>query len=191
MQFNTSSATAESKGYCRISEATVTVKAKVILPSWRQRGKAEQDVRLIWDTLSSDIKRHEEGHVMIAKNHARELEQKLHGARPTKILRGRSRKGEGDRRPRFSPSTTGRRTNSTASKASISKSACCRLLRYAWMTGRIAGRADELRPNTAASAIHATPSFFCRLVDDVVYWKTMRSPGLTMRLAACAISATS
>ena len=38
---------------------------------------------------------------------------------------------------------------------------------------------------------HATPSFFCRLVDEVVYWNTMRSPGLTMRLAACAISATS
>ena len=26
---------------------------------------------------------------------------------------------------------------------------------------------------------HATPSFFCKLVDEVVYWKTMRSPGLT------------
>ena len=27
----------------------------------------------------------------------------------------------------------------------------------------------------------ATPSFFCRLVDDVVYWNTMRSFGWTMR----------
>ena len=24
---------------------------------------------------------------------------------------------------------------------------------------------------------HATPSFFCRLVDEVVYWKTNRLPG--------------
>ncbi len=77
MEFTTKLGYAESKGYCRITEATVSVKVKVILPRWRQRGKAEQDVRVVWDTLSSDIKRHEEGHVVIARNHARELEQKL------------------------------------------------------------------------------------------------------------------
>ena len=77
MQFNTRLGYAEQGRYCRITEATVTVKAKVILPRWRQRGKADQDVRLIWDTLSSDIKRHEEQHVAIAQDHARELERKL------------------------------------------------------------------------------------------------------------------
>ena len=77
MQFNTRLGYAEKSGYCRVTEATVTVKAKVILPRWRQRGKADQDVRLIWDTLSDDIKRHEEQHVVIARNHARELEKKL------------------------------------------------------------------------------------------------------------------
>ena len=34
-------------------------------------------MRLIWDTLESDIRRHEESHVVIAKNHARELEDAL------------------------------------------------------------------------------------------------------------------
>ena len=97
MQFNTRLGYAEKGGYCRITEATVTVKAKVILPRWRQRGKAEQDVRLIWDTLSSDIKRHEEQHVMIAQNHARELERKLVRLGRQKILRHRRRKGESDR----------------------------------------------------------------------------------------------
>ena len=77
MQFNTRLGYAEQGRYCRITEATVTVKAKVILPRWRQRGRAEQDVRLIWDTLSSDIKRHEEQHVMIARRYARDLERKL------------------------------------------------------------------------------------------------------------------
>jgi predicted secreted Zn-dependent protease len=77
MQFNTRLGYSEKNGSCRITEATVTVKAKVILPRWRQRGKAEQDIRLIWDTLSSDIKRHEEQHVTIARSYARELEQKL------------------------------------------------------------------------------------------------------------------
>ena len=55
----------------------MTVKAKIILPRWRRSGRAEADVTLIWDTLASDIKRHEESHVVIAKNHARELEQAL------------------------------------------------------------------------------------------------------------------
>lgn len=77
MQFNTRLGYTEKGGYCRITDATVTVKAKVILPRWRQRGKAELDVRLIWDTLSNDIKRHEEQHVVIARNHARDLEKKL------------------------------------------------------------------------------------------------------------------
>lgn len=77
MQFNTRLGYAEKNGSCRITEADVTVKAKVILPRWRQRGKAEQDVRLIWDTLSGDIKRHEEQHVQIAQDHARKLESKL------------------------------------------------------------------------------------------------------------------
>jgi predicted secreted Zn-dependent protease len=77
MQFTTKLGYRESKGYCRIADATVTVRAKVILPRWNQRRGAEQDVRTVWDTLSSDIKRHEEAHVVIAKNHAREIEQAL------------------------------------------------------------------------------------------------------------------
>lgn len=84
MEFSTKISYAEAKGYCRVQKATVTVKAKVILPRWGQRGKADPDVRVIWDTLSSDIKRHEESHVVIAKNHARELEQAIMGLRRQK-----------------------------------------------------------------------------------------------------------
>ncbi|MEJ6784667.1 DUF922 domain-containing Zn-dependent protease [Aminobacter sp. Piv2-1] len=77
MEFTTRIGYSEVKGGCAIVSAHVTVKAKVILPRWRQSGKTAQEVRLIWDTLSADIKRHEESHVVIAKNHARELEQTL------------------------------------------------------------------------------------------------------------------
>ncbi len=77
MEFTTKLGYAEKNGYCRIVEAQVSVKAKVILPKWRQRGKADQDVRMVWDALSSDIRRHEESHVVIAKTHARDIEQKL------------------------------------------------------------------------------------------------------------------
>lgn len=77
MEFTTRISYKQSSGACKIVDAHVTVKAKVILPRWRRSRKAEQDVRLIWDTLSADIKRHEESHVVIAKNHAREMELAL------------------------------------------------------------------------------------------------------------------
>ncbi|MDP3897035.1 MAG: DUF922 domain-containing protein [Mesorhizobium sp.] len=60
---------------CRVAKATVSVKARIILPRWKKRANAGQDARLIWDTLSSDIKRHEESHVVIARNHARAMEE--------------------------------------------------------------------------------------------------------------------
>lgn len=77
MEFTSRIGYAKDDRGCAIVKATVTVKARIILPRWRRPGGAEQDVRLIWDTLASDIKRHEESHVSIAKNHARALEQAL------------------------------------------------------------------------------------------------------------------
>lgn len=77
MQFNTRLGYVEKNGACRISEATVTVKAKLILPKWSQRARGDDEARLVWDTLSEDIKRHEEQHVSIAQDYARKLERKL------------------------------------------------------------------------------------------------------------------
>jgi predicted secreted Zn-dependent protease len=79
MEFTTKIGYADRDGACAIAKAGVTVKVKVILPRWTRPGRAEEDVRLVWDTLSSDIKRHEESHVVIAKNHARLLEKALLG----------------------------------------------------------------------------------------------------------------
>jgi predicted secreted Zn-dependent protease len=84
MAFTTRIGYAEKSNSCRIVTAAVTVKVKVILPEWRRPRKAGADVRLFWDTLSSDIKRHEERHVEIAKNHASELEQALRSTYPQK-----------------------------------------------------------------------------------------------------------
>lgn len=77
MEFTTRVSYAEADGSCRIARAVVSVKAKVILPRWRSRGKAERETRIIWDTLAADIKRHEESHISIAKNHARAMEKAL------------------------------------------------------------------------------------------------------------------
>jgi predicted secreted Zn-dependent protease len=77
MQFTTRIGYEDRGTSCRIAQANVTVKAKVILPKWRRSKRADQDVRLIWDTLAADIKRHEESHVSIAKGFARDLETEL------------------------------------------------------------------------------------------------------------------
>ena len=77
MEFTSRVGYAERDGGCAIAKANVTVKARIILPRWTRPGRAEENVRLVWDTLSSDIKRHEESHVVIAKNHARQLERAL------------------------------------------------------------------------------------------------------------------
>jgi predicted secreted Zn-dependent protease len=84
MAFTTRISYAQTSNFCRISDAVVTVKVKVILPEWRRPRKADADVRLFWDTLSADIKRHEERHVEIAKNHGRELEEALKATYPQK-----------------------------------------------------------------------------------------------------------
>ncbi|RWM07092.1 MAG: DUF922 domain-containing protein [Mesorhizobium sp.] len=84
MAFTTRVSYAQTANSCRIANAQVTVKVKVILPEWRRPRKADPEVRLFWDTLSADIKRHEERHVEIAKNHARELEDALRATYPQK-----------------------------------------------------------------------------------------------------------
>ena len=85
MEFTTRVGYGEQNGRCGVVEAKVELKANMILPKWRSRKSAEDDTRLIWDTLSADIKRHEESHVVIARNHARDLEDAL-----KKIRRERS-----------------------------------------------------------------------------------------------------
>ncbi|MBX3596388.1 MAG: DUF922 domain-containing protein [Rhizobiaceae bacterium] len=64
-------------GRCKIVSAQVSIKANVILPRWKRPGNADAGARLFWDVLSADIVRHEESHLVIARNHARKLEREL------------------------------------------------------------------------------------------------------------------
>lgn len=77
MQFSNRLDYGESKGKCRVSKASVTVKAKITLPRWTRPAGAAEDTRLIWGALAGDIKRHEESHVSIARSHARQMEVAL------------------------------------------------------------------------------------------------------------------
>jgi len=84
MEFSNRISYQETNGKCRASKATVSVKARITLPRWTRPGSAAQDTRLIWDALAGDIKRHEESHVSIATNHAREMEQAVLALPPQK-----------------------------------------------------------------------------------------------------------
>jgi predicted secreted Zn-dependent protease len=63
--------------YCKLANAYVSLDLKLTLPSWKNRKTADTEMAIMWDTLSSDIKRHEERHAIIARNYAIELERKL------------------------------------------------------------------------------------------------------------------
>jgi predicted secreted Zn-dependent protease len=67
---------------CAVGSAKVTLSTRLILPRWKNRNKANRDLGLVWDTLSSDIKRHEERHAEIARNHARKLEKDFLALKP-------------------------------------------------------------------------------------------------------------
>ncbi len=69
---------------CAVGTANVTLNTQIILPQWKNRRRATPELRLIWDILSSDIKRHEERHAEIARQHARTLEKALKSLRPQK-----------------------------------------------------------------------------------------------------------
>ncbi|RCS25855.1 DUF922 domain-containing protein [Phyllobacterium salinisoli] len=62
---------------CSVTGVYVNVYAKVFLPRWKQRRKAQPELALVWDTLSQDIRRHEESHLVIARTHAGEIERRI------------------------------------------------------------------------------------------------------------------
>lgn len=67
---------------CRVKDAVVELETHLTLPRWTNRSRANRNTVLIWDTLSSDIKRHEERHAEIARQWARKLERALETLRP-------------------------------------------------------------------------------------------------------------
>ncbi|MAZ84255.1 MAG: peptidase [Hoeflea sp.] len=71
-------------GRCKVKSAEIKLHTKLILPRWTNRRRAEKDVVMIWDTLSRDIKRHEERHAEIARQYARKLEKSLVSMYPRK-----------------------------------------------------------------------------------------------------------
>lgn len=77
IKFNGSATFIGKDGHCHIGGAKVSLSTKLVLPRWSNRRKATKEMALLWDTLASDIKRHEERHAEIARTHARQLEKTI------------------------------------------------------------------------------------------------------------------
>lgn len=84
IKFSGSAQYVETPGKCRVQDAQVKVVSNIFLPSWKNRKNAPAGLGLIWDALSSDIKRHEERHAEIAMQHAKGLESALKNLRAEK-----------------------------------------------------------------------------------------------------------
>ena len=67
----------QDNGRCRVGNVKVTVHTQIILPRWNSRKGASKELSMIWDALSSDIKRHEERHAEIARDQARAMERAI------------------------------------------------------------------------------------------------------------------
>lgn len=72
----------EQGAKCGVGTVKVTLNTKILLPRWSNRRRTNADLALIWDTLSADIKRHEERHAEIARTYARTLDRRLRALRP-------------------------------------------------------------------------------------------------------------
>ena len=53
MKFSTKLTHASTDRWCAIDKVSVSVAARIILPRWVQRRRADGDTRLIWDTRNS------------------------------------------------------------------------------------------------------------------------------------------
>lgn len=82
MKFGGSVVYAEMQDRCAVDSARITLDTRLILPRWTQRQRADRDLALIWDTLSSDIRRHEERHAEIARQYANKLKAAIERLRP-------------------------------------------------------------------------------------------------------------
>ena len=84
MEFSSRIGYRKESARCSIVSAQVTIKAKVILPRWKRPRGADAATSLFWDVLSADIVRHEESHLVIARNYARRIERELKALPPQK-----------------------------------------------------------------------------------------------------------
>lgn len=92
IKFGGSVTYAETGRLCRVDKVLITLSTQLILPRWNRPKNASKGLAMIWNTLAADIKRHEERHAEIARDHARQMEKsfsRLGPERSCKVLQAR------------------------------------------------------------------------------------------------------
>ncbi|MFD2238557.1 DUF922 domain-containing protein [Aureimonas populi] len=73
---------AADEGLCRVDEVQLALDLQMTLPRWTAPRDASPETALIWNTLASDIERHEREHATIARHWLRRMESALRNLRP-------------------------------------------------------------------------------------------------------------
>lgn len=97
-------------GLCQITTIEYHLTSTVLLPKWTDGHKSGQQMKILWKALFSDVKRHEDQHVEIAKQSIIELENALLKIKPNKSCKILKRKIRNT--IRASEKTRSRRQNS-------------------------------------------------------------------------------
>lgn len=71
-------------GQCQITSIKFHLTSKVQLPKWIDGRKSDREMKIYWKAFSSDVKRHEDQHVEIARQSIIKLEQELLKLKPRK-----------------------------------------------------------------------------------------------------------
>jgi predicted secreted Zn-dependent protease len=77
IKFNGTATFVSKDGRCFVRGAHISLSTRIMLPRWSNRKRANRDMGNLWDTISADIKRHEERHAEIARTHALALEKTI------------------------------------------------------------------------------------------------------------------
>lgn len=79
-------------GQCQITSIKFHLTSTVQLPKWTDEHNSDREMQFYWQAFSSDVKRHEDQHVEIARQSILDLEQKLLKLRPQKSCKPLKRK---------------------------------------------------------------------------------------------------
>lgn len=79
-------------GLCQITSIDFHLTSTVQLPKWIDGRKSDNEMKIYWKALSSDVKRHEDQHVEIARQSILNLERKLLEIKPHKSCKVLKRK---------------------------------------------------------------------------------------------------
>lgn len=71
--------TQSAAGFCRITDATIHVTGKILMPRWEDKARAPATEQARWSRMYTDLKRHEDGHIQYGREFAVLFQERLLG----------------------------------------------------------------------------------------------------------------